>query len=288
VAKPIGLHRYERSLRLVFPQWQGGGNRPHYQLGSLLLDWLAPATTMPVEVVPIEEASSSLEIERGIFARQTVLNQARAARAILDRHRPDRVVILGGDCSVDFAPFAYLNQHYEGDLAFIWLDAHPDLVVPDGIHSNFHAMVLSALLGFGDPEFIAEMAAPVDPNRVMFAGLRAETEFKTALEAAHGISIPITTVEQIRAGSEPILDWLRSTGAKHVAIHFDLDVLEMNLFRSTAGPEPDGLSPDDVVRLLTGIATEFDIVGLGITEYLAREAALLRDLLHQLPIVADG
>jgi hypothetical protein len=52
-----------------------------------------------------------------------VLEQARAARRILARRKPDRVVAFGGEYGVDFAPFAYLNERYEGELAVRWLDA---------------------------------------------------------------------------------------------------------------------------------------------------------------------
>jgi arginase len=45
-----------------------------------------------------------------------VLQQARAAREAIERHDPDRIVTLGGDCLVDLAPFAYLNRRAEVDL----------------------------------------------------------------------------------------------------------------------------------------------------------------------------
>ena len=35
-----------KTLRLLFPQWQGGNNPPYY-LGAKLLDWLAPAASGP-------------------------------------------------------------------------------------------------------------------------------------------------------------------------------------------------------------------------------------------------
>ncbi len=276
------------SLRLLFPQWQGGGNKPVYMLGSALLNWLAPEPTLAVETVPISKDDDGLHVQDGIFARETVLTQARAAREILQRRRPDRIAILGGDCSVDFAPFAYLNQRYQDDIAFIWLDAHPDLVVPDGIHPNFHAMILSALLGYGDSEFVAEVPHKIEPNRVLFAGLRAETEFKTALEDKHGFSIDVIDVDQIRSGSDEVLNWLTRTGCRHVAIHFDLDVLDTTQFRSTAGPEPDGLFAEEIVRLLSDIANQLTVVGLGITEYMPREALLLANMLRTLPIIGTA
>jgi len=283
----MGIESTGGSLRLLFSQWQGGGNKPVYVMGSQLLNWLAPESSMPVETVPVDLSANGLEVQAGIFARETVLTQARAARGILNRRRPDRLAILGGDCSVDFAPFAYLNERFRDDIAFIWLDAHPDLVVPDGIHPNFHAMILSALLGYGDPEFLDEVPVKISPNRVLFAGLRAETEFKTALETEHGFTIEVVTVDQIRQSSTPVLDWLAQSGCHHVAIHFDLDVLDTTQFCSTAGPEPGGLFAEEIVRLLTDISNRFNVVGLGITEYMPREALLLAEMLRTLPIIGE-
>ena len=43
----------DRTLRLLFPQWQGGGNNPPYILGARLLNWLAPKSEGPFEEVPV-------------------------------------------------------------------------------------------------------------------------------------------------------------------------------------------------------------------------------------------
>lgn len=42
----------DKTLRLVFPQWQGGNNAPYY-FESQLLTWLAPAPVGPVEHVEV-------------------------------------------------------------------------------------------------------------------------------------------------------------------------------------------------------------------------------------------
>lgn len=42
-----------RTLGLLFPQWQGGGNNPPYILGAHLLNWLAPKSAGPYEEVPL-------------------------------------------------------------------------------------------------------------------------------------------------------------------------------------------------------------------------------------------
>ncbi len=138
----------DTTLRLIFPQWQGGNN-PSYYFGSQLLKWLAPAPTGPVEEVPVElPTNEPLPVEDGLVARKALLEQLRQARKIIDRHQPDRLVVLGGDCLVDLAPFAYLNEHYEGELAILWVDAHPDVMTPQQFQ-HAHAMVLGNLIGHG-------------------------------------------------------------------------------------------------------------------------------------------
>src|SRR5919206_3703666 len=108
--------RKETTLRLNMPQWQGG-NVHDYYFGSELLAWLAPLVTGPVETVPVPEPKpgETLERENGIVGRAALLQQARAARQAIEKHRPDRIVILGGDCLSDLAPMAYLNTRYGGN-----------------------------------------------------------------------------------------------------------------------------------------------------------------------------
>jgi len=97
------------TLRLIIPQWQGG-NVHDYYFGSQLLAWLAPAAGGPVEVVPVPEPrpGETLEIERGLLARRAVVEQAKSARQLIEKHKPSKVVTLGGDCLIDLAPMAYL------------------------------------------------------------------------------------------------------------------------------------------------------------------------------------
>lgn len=291
----------DKTLRLLFPQWQGGGD-PSYMFGARLLAWLAPETDGPVEEVTVAEPDQSpLQIVDGILARDVVLNQVQDARRRIDRHQPDRIVVLGGDCGVDLAPFAYLNERYGGDLAILWIDAHSDLF-SDKVFPNSHAHVLGSLLGQGDPEFLTAVKTPVKPGNAMIAGWRKLPDTFSEMqefedELAERMQVQRVGPEELADDSEPVLTWLRATGAKHVAVHFDLDVLDANLFRSLTFSKPGAPAPtnDDiqagrmtlpqVVRLLTDVAKEVDVVGLGITEHMPWDAIALRNALAELPLI---
>lgn len=44
----------------------------------------------------------------------------------------------------------------------------------------------------------------------------------------------------------------------------------------------------EVVRLLSDVAQQADVAGLGITEFLPWDMAIVRDMLRELPILGDG
>ncbi|MBN8633322.1 MAG: arginase family protein [Rhodobacterales bacterium] len=285
------------TLRLIFPQWQGGG-LPLYHLGAQVLAWLAPEATGPVLKIDVPPPSGAdLPIEGGIRARRAVLAQADAAMAALRQRQPARVVVLGGDCGVDLAPFAYLSERYGDDLAVLWIDAHPDIM--DRTQTpNAHAMVLAQLLGEGDTEFVARVPRPLAPERVMYAGLYDMSPVERATLDRLGLGM--ATPDDLRAGSGKVLDWLTTMGAKHVAIHFDLDVLDPAQLRSLYFSRPDAapgafdgipqgrMGIAEVVRLVTDVAAEAQVVGLSITEFLPWDAATIRDMLRKLPLLNEG
>ena len=118
------------TLRLIFPQWQGGDNPPYY-LGSKLLAWLAPPAKGAVEEVPVEAPTEApLALEQDMRGRSVLLKQIKAARQIIERHHPASIAVLGGDCLVSLAPFAYLSENYGKKLGVLWIDHHHGVQTP--------------------------------------------------------------------------------------------------------------------------------------------------------------
>jgi len=284
----------DKTLRLLFPQWQGGNNPPYF-FGAQLLAWLAPATDGPVEQVPvIEPDQQPLPLEEGIVGRTALLRQLHSARQLIDQHQPDRLVVLGGDCLVDLAPFAYLNERYDGDLAVLWVDAHPDVMKPADFR-HAHAMVLGNLLGEGDPAFTEAVRMPLKPANVMYAGLQQTLPVETT--TLRRLGLRSAGPADLAENSEPVLNWLRETGARRLAIHLDLDVLDPTLFRSLLFAEPniaadtyDGvaqgkMSMEQVLRLLADVAAAVDVVGIGIAEHLPWDALAMKNMLARLPLL---
>ncbi|MBS2970422.1 arginase family protein [Metabacillus sp. KIGAM252] len=301
----------KKTIRLLMPQWQGGNN-PNYSFGAELLAWLAPENGQPLIEVPVQAyAGTPLENENGVYGRTQLLEQLKAARDLISAHQPDRIVMFGGDCLVEQAPFAYLNERYSGELGLLWIDAHSDLMRIPG-YDYGHTLPLGNLLGEGEKEFASFVATPFKTDNVFIAGLakpamqEAEIISKTLQEK--GIAIPDDTellkrlgirtagAEELAETLDSVKSWIKESGIKYLAIHLDLDVLDPAAFRSLlfANPESPYLySPKgtmQVPRLLEIMhlaSEEAEIVGLGITEHMPWDAIALKSMLNSFPLLAN-
>lgn len=292
------------------PQWQGGNN-PNYSFGAELLAWLAPDNDQPLIHVPVQAYDGTpLENENGMNGRKQSLEQLKSAQHIIHAHKPDRIVMFGGDCLVEQAPFAYLNERYGGELGLIWIDAHSDLVRYNG-YDNGHTLPLGNLLGEGDEEFAKRVKIPLKPENIFIAGLAAPTEQEAKVmseefqrlgiapaeqdtEMIQRLGIRTAGTEELTNSTESIKEWIKESGIKHLAIHLDLDVLDPKAFRSIlfANPEaPVNYSPEgtmqmpQLLNLLKELSEETDVVGLGITEHLPWDSIHLKNLLGEMPIL---
>lgn len=287
----------DNTLRLIYPQWQGGdiakwitevkdpeqASRGYY-LGAHLLDFLAPSTGQKTLTVPVSTELCKRVVTDGVLDRDAIAQQTRAALDILDIEKPDRIVTLGGECSVSVVPFTWLASKYPDDIAVIWIDAHPDITLPGDVYPAYHAMAVSALMGDGDKKILGQLPAKIDPTKILFVGLR-DWERDEIKVRQNEYGIKHFTPEETASDSEKVIEWLRNTGASNVAIHFDMDVLDPNEIIAAVGVVPDGMKIAEVVRVINDVAKEKNLVGLTVAEPMPRTAIILKEMLNQLPLL---
>ena len=236
----------ERTLRLLWPQWQGAGvssvrslasefpfdvARRGYAVGSAVLEAVLPEHVGPTARVPVELGDRGLEKVDGIEAKSVVVEQLGAALEIIRRYDPARIVTLGGECSVSVAPFSEL--------------AARDRVALVGLHSWEE----------DDYPHIADW------------GIRSFSP------------------DDLRHSSQPMLDWLAATGCTRLAIHFDVDTVDSNEIVLGLGAEPDGLRSAEAHRVVTDAAAAADGVGFTVAEFFPRQVMHLQSILQGLPLI---
>lgn len=286
-----------RTIRLIYPQWQGGiiarwipelsesDAATGYCIGARLLNFLAPAATgQEVVTVPVAQEIAEREVVDGVSDRDIIARQTAAALDILRIKQPDRIVTLGGECSVSVVPFTYLLDKYEGDVAMIWLDAHPDITLPGDVYPGYHAMAVTAAMGLGDKKIVGQLPAKFDGSRILFVGLR-DWERDEIVERQKQLGIRHLMPADVRENSRKITEWLRRCGASHVVVHFDMDVLDPAEIVPAVGVCEDGLKTAEAVRIINDIAQEKDLVGLTVAEPMPRTAIRIKNMLQGLPLM---
>lgn len=291
------MEKSKSTVRLVYPQWQGADIAAlvpevpdpddaslGYSLGAQLLQFLAPGCEQQTLTVPVCMRTGKRKVTDGVLDRDAIVRQTKAALGMLQACDPDRIVTLGGECSVSVAPFTFLADKYGGDLAVVWLDAHPDITLPGDPYAGYHAMALTACMGYGDEKIMAQLPAKIDPSKVLIAGLRNWEREQIALRQRQ-YGLKHLTPEQVARDSDAVRSWLADSGVRHVAVHFDLDVLDPAEIIAAVGTDPEGLKIDEAVRLINDIAAEKELVGLTVAEAMPRTAIRIKNMLARLPLL---
>ena len=290
-----------KTTRLIYPQWQGArmqdGWIPEvkdlkdasrgYILGSQILEILAPKNDAHRTLtVPVATDCGERTITDGVTDRDTIAAQTAAAVSMLQAEKPDRVITLGGECSVSVPPFTYLAGKYGGDVAVLWIDAHPDITLPGDVYPAYHAMAVTALMGKGDKKILSRLPATIPPERILFVGLR-DWEREQIVQRQKDYGMKHLGVADVRDSSQKIIDWIKATGAKHILVHFDLDVLDPAEIIPAVGVVKDGLKMAEVVRIINDVSSAHDVAALTVAEPLPRTAINLRNMLHGIKLFSE-
>lgn len=276
-----------KTLRLLYPDFAAGGLETYY-LGAALLDVIVPPTpdarTVRVAIEP--PAGDHYRVTDGIYAADVVVDGMREARRLLEEATPERVLTLGGNCIVSAAPFDYLHRRYPR-AGILWLDAHPDVSLPENGYPNAHAMVLGSLLGRGPETLTAELSAPFAPGDLLYVGLQPVLDYQKHFLEKAGVRYKTDG----SVSEAEILDFI----AQHevIFIHLDVDVLDERYFSDTYFANPaltgDGsgggrMRLGELARILQLADQAGVIAALSVAEYLPFSAEGLRNALSGLSL----
>ncbi len=283
-----------KTLRLIIPQWKGGV-QSYYTFGADVLAYIAPEgrNEKTVRIDIKTDLSKEPKEENGIVEETSQLQELKKVEEVCKKENPDKIIIFGGDCSVSQGPFDYLSEKYGDKLGIIWLDSHPDISTT--INSNhLHEMVLTNILGLGNNSFSKKMKNPISPSHVIYAGLVENPEIKfNSLDSP--IDIPIISPEEVINKDEKISNWIKDRKIEKICVHFDLDVLSPEGFRSLTSSKPfqtveeygaavGKLNLVEIVSFLNYVNDKAEIVGLSIAEFVPWDLINLRNAMEDLPI----
>lgn len=245
---------------LVAAEWQGSGSTRalHLSDGADAIRGDLPAGRTTVIDIPLGAGESLGSGVRRLSAIQSVRDRMVTALA----SHSDPVVTIGGDCGIELASVAHAHAMHPGDLALVWFDAHPDVNTPESSPSGaFHGMVLRSIVGQGFASLTLEN--PLPTSHVILAGARSLDEPEAEWVSSEGVRM----IDPGELNAESLVAAIRATGAKHVYLHIDVDVLDPAEFSSLHYPEPFGVTLSVLLESIRTVVTQFTLAGAGICEF---------------------
>lgn len=220
-----------------------------------------------------EVRETSARLQRYPEGLGVVLDSVQRLQRRVQRLRSGAVlpVIIGGDHTCAMGTWSGIASIRQQPIGLLWLDAHLDSHTPESSESHrLHGMPLAVLLGEGDPRLthLAGFSPVVDARYSAVLGVRSfETIEPLRLQR---LGVRCYTVEEIqRRGLANVLReaWQRVSAAPGgFGVSLDLDVLEPAMAPGVSVPEPHGLHPKTLARLLHQQGRKHRLRGLEIVE----------------------
>lgn len=253
---------------LLFPQWQGANRKePIIQGTETLKDYYRTKITHRI----ITE-SHTMVTSNPIKNYSAIYNQTLRCRELLKKEQPKKIYTIGGDCGIELMPVSYLNNRYD-NLGIIWFDAHADANTPtSSVSKNFHGMPLRQLCGAGDTELNKLCFSKVNPNQILYLGLRDVDEPEATWINKENI------FKSPEAEISSILKALKTRNVQHLYIHFDVDALNPADYDHALLPIQNGLKINHAVKIIALLKNEFTVVGSSLTEVTAKNQKQLEPI----------
>lgn len=269
----------------LMPEWQGSSSSRAMRLsdGAAALREDLPSTTIEVPV-PLGAGDA---MGTPALRLSSVLRSRDAATQLL-RDAAGPHITVGGDCASTLAGLAAaVERHGAQNLAVLWFDAHPDLQHPATSRSGaISGMCLRHALGEGVDDLV--FAESVSSEMLTLVGTRAFDEEEHAEVADRGIAhVPVPVEGDADAFAESVVRRIGATGASHVYVHVDLDVLDPAEFSAVHAPEPFGLSLAQLTTAIRAAVSTVPLAGGAICEFApGSPAAAQEDLPSVLRVLA--
>ena len=184
-------------------------------------------------------------------------------------------VVLGGDCSVVLACLIAARKRSGDEVGLVYVDAHADLASLEGSRAgSVGSMALAVATGRGTTALsrLGGALPLVGDRHVALLGRRDDATDR------HGHAI-LETSAILDVSSAQLMadDWLEvaATTLDHVAppdvrgfwIQVDADVLDPVAMAAVDSPEPGGLTPRELLRVLTPLVQHPRALGMSLTTY---------------------
>lgn len=193
---------------------------------------------------------------------------AKTEQAIQDGRK---LIVLGGDHSINLGAVSGASVALNGQLGLIYFDAHGDMNTEETtLSGNVHGMHLASLLGFGaEPlkNLRAETTKIAKENLLHIGG----SDFDAAeLELIAREQLPVFTLFDLLSHNlSPVLKMIDQLAKRvpNIWVSLDLDSIDQIYAPGAGMPNAKGLSYREIATLAEYVGQKCNVVGIDVVEY---------------------
>lgn len=177
--------------------------------------------------------------------------------SILEAAPEKKIFSLGGDHSISYPTIKAYLEH-KPQLGIIHFDAHTDL-----LDYRLGIAICFATWAYHLLDLLSA------PGNLIQLGIRSSAKDQKHWESTLGIKqywaeqILNNPLEKI---IDSTLEHLSKQAVQQVYITVDIDSLDQSIAASTGTPEPNGLTPEQIIKIIEAIGKHYPIVGADLTE----------------------
>jgi len=261
--------------------------RPQHEPGT----WRGPAALIAAGLLDAIGTHDILELPRPIYSPEaqpgTRLRNGHTMRAfnlalvdaVREAHRKcGFALVIGGDCSILLGALA--GARHSGPLSLVHIDGHSDFRHPgnyDAKHSLGAVAGMDLALATGRGEALGTewpgISSPlVVDAQVVQLGERENRDADFAWPDVNDTAITrIDVFEALAIGpavvGTRISDTLQQVPEQNFWVHLDVDVLDKAVMPAVDCPGSPGISPDDLVEILSPLVADHRCRGMTVSVF---------------------
>lgn len=182
-----------------------------------------------------------------------------------------KVVVVGGDHSINLGAVAGASAALDGNIGLIYLDAHGDMNTAETtLTGNVHGMHLASLLGYGAPELVNVHSEGVKVNKQNLLHIGGSDFDQPELDLIKNEGLAAFTLfDLLSKNLGPLLQMVDDLASRvdKIWVSLDLDVIDRIYAPGAGMPNPKGLTYREIATIAEYIGNKCNVVGIDVVEY---------------------
>lgn len=182
-----------------------------------------------------------------------------------------KIVVLGGDHSVNLGAMSGASVATQGNIGLIYLDAHGDMNTSQTtLTGNIHGMHLAALLGYGNPELVHIHTDQIKLSKKHLLHIGGSDFDQAELDFIKQENLQtFTLLDLLSQNLSPLLSMIDklATSVSNIWISLDLDVIDRIYAPGAGMPNAKGLTYREIATIAEYIGKHCNVIGIDVVEY---------------------